>query len=90
MNPEEQPQVPAISNRSQEFGSGMIGGQVAPPMSLQAEADRFNASVPHNYRPSGSGIGMSAGQAQTTFGGMFRNANGYAADTYQTKKYFND
>ena len=53
---DEYAQPPAISNRSQEFGSGMIGGQVAPPDSLQQEAARYNASVPRNYRPSGSGM----------------------------------
>lgn len=88
MNPDEEQQVPAVANRSQEFGSGMIGGQVAPPASLQETAARYNASVPRNYRPSGSGIGMSAGQATATFGGMFRNPNGSATDTWETKRYF--
>ena len=84
----DEEQVPAIANRSQRFGEGMIHGQASPPESLQAEANRFNASVPKVYRPSGSGIGMSAGQAEATYSGLFRNANGSAADTYQSKKFF--
>ncbi len=87
MNDEEAP-TSAIYNRNAAFGEGLIGGQVAPPPSLQDEAARYNAEVPRAYRPSGSGNGMSSGQAQATLGGAFANPNGSALDTWATKRYF--
>jgi hypothetical protein len=80
--------APAVANRSQQFGEGMIHGQVAPPESLQQEAARYNASVPREYRPSGSLNGMAQDQYQATLGGAFATPNGSAMSTYQTKKFF--
>ncbi len=81
-------QVPAVYNRNAAFGEGLIGGQVQPPMSLQAEASRFNAQVPRAYRPTGSFNGMSQAQYENTLGGAFANPNGNALDTWMTKRYF--
>lgn len=86
--PEEQVPPSAVQNRNQAFGQGLLHGAESPSPSLQAEADRFNASVPQHYKPSGSGNGMSQGQYQTTLGGAFANPNGSALDTYATKKFF--
>jgi hypothetical protein len=85
---ENEQQVPAIANRNEAFGAGLVGGQVQAPPSLQAEAARYNASVPQEYRPSGSLNGMSQEQYQATLGGAFANPNGSAMDTWSTKKYF--
>jgi hypothetical protein len=85
---ENEQQVPAIANRNEAFGTGLVGGQVQAPPSLQEEAARYNAEVPRAYRPSGSGNGMSSGQAQATLGGAFANPNGSALDTWATKRYF--
>lgn len=87
MNDEEQ-QPPAIANRNRMFGEGMIHGQVEPPQSLQEEASRFNASVPTEYRPSGSLNGMAQDQYENTLGGSFKPMNGSALDTWSTKRYF--
>jgi hypothetical protein len=85
---DENERVPAVANRSQEFGTGLVGGQVSPPESLQQEATRYNAATPKVYQPSGSGIGMSSSQAQATFGGLFGVGNGSSAQTWETKRYF--
>jgi hypothetical protein len=85
---DEQQKVPAIANRNEAFGAGLVGGQVQAPPSLQEEAARYNSGVPHEYRPSGSLNGMAADQYQATLGGAFSNQNGSAEDTWSTKKYF--
>ena len=85
---ENEQQVRAIADRTQQFGEGMIHGQVAPPPSLQETAARYNASVPREYRPSGTLNGMSNEQYENTLGGAFANPNGSALSTWQVKRYF--
>lgn len=84
----DEEEVPAVQNRNEAFGHGLVGGQVQPPPSLMAEAARYSAETPHEYRPSGSLNGMSSEQYQATLGGAFENQNGSALDTWSTKKYF--
>jgi hypothetical protein len=79
--------VAPISNRNSAFGGGMIGGQAMYGNGLAKEAARFNASVPHAYRPSSSGNGMSTHQYQSTLGGAFPTSNGIAAGQYDVWKY---
>jgi hypothetical protein len=85
---EDQQYPPSAEGRNQNFGAGMMGGQIDPSPSLQETARRFNAQIPTSYRPSGTSNGMSADQFQATLGGMFPTQNGSATDTYQTKKYY--
>lgn len=81
-------QSPPVSGRNQEFGGGMIGGQVSAPPSMQEMAARYNASVPTSYHPSGSPNGMGMAQYQQTLGGAFGAPNGISIDSYETKRYF--
>jgi hypothetical protein len=81
-------QEPPVEGRNQHFGAGMVGGQLAPPQSLQDLAARYRAQTPTGYRPSGTSNGMSADQYQATMGGMYGNSNGSSADTWSTMKFF--
>lgn len=88
MDENDEQQIPAVQNRNEAFGQGLTGGQVMPPPSLQEDAARYNSETPTVYRPSGSGNGMSAGQAEATLGGALGVGNGSAEDTWSTKRYF--
>jgi hypothetical protein len=81
MDDDTQPEPPPIYNRIKAFGEGAGGAS-------QSAADRYNASVPKTYRPSGSLNGISASQYELTMGGSFGTPNGQSLDTYKVKRYF--
>jgi hypothetical protein len=84
---EDQDQQSPVSGRSAHFGAGLLSGSESSP-GLQASAQRFMASVPTSYRPSGSGNGMSAEQATATMSGQLPVQDGQSDSTYLSKKWF--
>lgn len=80
-----------VQNRNDAFTEGVSGaGAMAPsiPPSLLQRQANMNSGGPARVKYSGSSNGMSQSMYQGTMGGMFPTQNGSAADTYQTKKYF--
>jgi hypothetical protein len=83
--PSEPQSAPAYQNRNEAFGEG--GGPVASP-GLAQQQQSENAQGPARVRPTGSGNGMSADQAEATMSGQLPTANGQAQSTYTSKKWF--
>lgn len=75
--------APAYQNRNTAMTEGIRGSA-----GLQADQQAMNSAGPPKVRMTGSGNGMSAGQAQQTMSGMLPTANGQAENTYESKKWF--
>ena len=78
----------AYQNRNAAMNEGINGGPVATSAGLQQQQAQENAAGPARVRPTGSGNGMSSDQAEATMSGQLPTANGQAASTYQSKKWF--
>jgi hypothetical protein len=84
---EDEMQVPPVSGRGAEFGSGMLsGGEVSPGLAQMAA--RYKAQTPTSYQSTGSPSGISADQYKATMGGLFPIQNGASTDTYDIKKFY--
>ena len=94
------PRLPqGAASRAQSFSTGTQGddpGNAASSLSLNADADRFNAAVPRQIGLSSvlqtampSANGMSANDYQRVLPGgyMLPSQNGTSADTYEKAIY---
>lgn len=74
--------APAYQNRLSAMTEGIRGSA-----GLQADQQAM-AQGPPKVRMTGSGNGMSQGQATSTMSGLLPTANGQAENTYESKKWF--